>query len=486
MSGETSSASSLANRSKFDQIVVLMLENRSFDHMLGYLSLGPSDGGRARTDVNGLQPGMSNAYRGVTYPIHHLARTAFEPVEDPDHSGAATTVQVAGGAMSGFVESFAATLADRGAPDHDPGLVMGYYNGDDLPAYDHLAAEFCVCDNWHSSVPGATWPNRLYALTGRADGSRDDKPSGPPLYDQPSFVRHLDAHGVSWRWYSYDPATLRCVDREYWLTHWDRFAYVEKTKLSWTTTLDEAPVIDEWSSSFLEDAANGRLPSVSWIDPNFKDLNLYGGDSNDDHPPSDVRDGQQLVTAVYHAIASSPQRETTLLVITYDEHGGFFDHVPPPAAEDDDPETFGLYGIRVPAIVVSPWVPRGSVSHTLFDHTSIIKTILQRFCQAEQLERPSSWGTIREWLQPGHPHYLGLRTTAANDLAELLTEPRPRAPADHQHLLEEAANRKAADVRAAFTGSARRTTSPRFSDLQAGIALAARYLRQHGLPPHQP
>ena len=477
----------VGNLAKVDRIVVLMLKNRSFDHMLGYLSLDPVGGGRGRSDICGLRDGMANEHAGRSYPIHHLTRTAFDPPEDPDHSGAATTLQIADGKMSGFVDSFAATLAKRDATGYDPGLVMGYYTAAELPVYDHLAAEFCVCDRWHSSVPGATWPNRLYALAGRADGSRDDKPSGQaPLYDLPSFVRHLDAHDVSWRWYSFDPGTLRCVDKLYWLTHWDRFAYVDKTKISWKTRLEELPLIDEWSASFLEDAANGRLPQVSWIDPNFKDFNLYGGDSNDDHPPSDVQDGQQLVMAVYHALATSPVRDSTMLVITYDEHGGFYDHVSPPPAEDDDPNLFGLYGIRVPAIVVSPWVPQGSVSHTLYDHTSIIKTILLRFCHGEHLLKPSAIGAIGDWLQPRHPHYLGKRTALANDLGELLTEPEPRPVTDYQQLANDTADRKAADVRAAFLGTNRRQAQPHFTDLQGGIALAARHMRQQGLPPEQP
>src|SRR5262249_6140632 len=128
---------------KIEHLVVLMLENRSFDHMLGYLSL---EGGRE--DIDGLKAGMANEYGGRAYPIHHLKRTAFLPVEDPDHSGEATSVQIAGGDMSGFVDSFAAKLAQRSATGHDPGLVMGYYNAGDLPVYDHLAAEFCVCDRW--------------------------------------------------------------------------------------------------------------------------------------------------------------------------------------------------------------------------------------------------------------------------------------------------------------------------------------------------
>ena len=216
-----------------------MLENRSFDHMLGYLRLN------GRNDIDGLTGVEANAYGGASYPVHHLTRTAFTPVEDPDHSGAATEVQIAGGQMSGFVESFAATLAKRNAGGLSPDLVMGYYDATDLPVYDHLAAEFCVCDRWHSSVPGATWPNRLYAVAGRADGSRDDKPSGQkPLYDLPSFVRHLDANDVSWRWYSYDPGTLRCVDRRYWLDHWDNFRFVDRSKLNCKTAAEEVPVID--------------------------------------------------------------------------------------------------------------------------------------------------------------------------------------------------------------------------------------------------
>jgi phospholipase C len=121
---------------KVDHVVVLMLENRSFDHMLGYLSL---EGGR--DDVDGLTAGAANDYGGRSYPIHHLDRTAFEAVEDPDHSGEATSVQIGGGEMSGFVDSFAAKLAQRGVTGHDPSLAMGYYNAADLPVDDHLARE---------------------------------------------------------------------------------------------------------------------------------------------------------------------------------------------------------------------------------------------------------------------------------------------------------------------------------------------------------
>ena len=171
-----------ANLEKVDHIVVMMLENRSFDHMLGYLSLT----GR-RPDIDGLRPGLANEYQGHSYPVHHLTETALGI--DPDHSGSAIALQIADGQMSGFVASAAATLAARGVEDGDPGCVMGHYDGADVPVYDHLAEQFGVCDRWFSSVPGATLPNRLYALTGGAARQPDDRPPYiPPLYQPPSFV----------------------------------------------------------------------------------------------------------------------------------------------------------------------------------------------------------------------------------------------------------------------------------------------------------
>jgi phospholipase C len=159
----------LANLDKVDRIVVLMLENRSFDHMLGYLSL---EGGRA--DVDGVPAGFANTYSGRIWPVHHLKDTAI--ADDPDHSAVRVDVQLGGGRMDGFVTSFAETLRSRGVGDHDPSAVMGYYGAAEVPVFDHLAKHFVVCDRWFSSVPGATWPNRLYALCGRASGSRDASP----------------------------------------------------------------------------------------------------------------------------------------------------------------------------------------------------------------------------------------------------------------------------------------------------------------------
>jgi phospholipase C len=468
----------VANLAKVDHVVVLMLENRSFDHMLGYLSL---TGGR--TDIDGLRPGFANEYQGRTYLAHHLTTTAVDV--DPDHSASAVDEQIGDGRMGGFVASLAAALAGRGVYDGDPALAMGYYDGADVPVYDHLAEEFTVCDRWFSSVPGATWPNRLYSLCGSAAGSRDDLPPHvPPMYDKPSFVRHLDGHGVSWHWYGFDPATLRLADAHYTVGHHHQFGYFSKTDLSWRTKLELR--VNAKAASFLEDAASGSLPSVSWIDPAFTNVNPLGFRANDDHPPADIRDGQDLVLAVYDALAASPQWERSLLVIVYDEHGGFYDHVPPPQAADDDPETFGRYGVRVPAIIVSPWVEPRSVSSTVFDHTSIIKTILLRFCPGALENAPQP---KRRWrrLPMGHPQYPGARVAHATHLGELLTRTTPRPAPQRDSLILDAAARATEQANSDDAATGQRAPGNQLrTELQQRILAATHELTKRGHPTGAP
>jgi len=175
--------------------------------------------------------------------------------------------------------------------------------------------------------------------------------------------------------------------------------------------------------SFVERAAAGDLPAVSWIDPNFVDLSFGPAGSNDDHPPSDLHAGQKLVLELFDALMQSPVWGKTLLIVTYDEHGGFYDHVPPPACEDDTPALRKL-GPRVPALIVSPSVGKRQVSKTVFDHTSIIKTILARFCRKAD-------GTVPD---------MGARVRAAEHLGGLLTETKARPAtkrADYQQLVDE-------------------------------------------------
>lgn len=467
-----------ARLNQIDHIVVVMLENRSFDHMLGYLSLPATMGGRDRTDVDGLRGPQENfnLHGGRRFPIHHLEQTQFEgEAEDPDHSGGSVDEQLAGGGQ-GFVDNFARISATRaqqlGQPAPDPGLVMGFYDSEDLPVYDHLASEYCVIDRWFSSVPGATWPNRLYALAGQAAGSRDD--IAIPLYELPTFVRHLDEANVEWRWYSFDPATLRAADPAYRLSNHSRFAFVDARKLS-SRERELGKLIEE--GSFLDDVAAGRLPPVSWIDPHFKDLRVLGPDSNDDHPPSDVLAGQDLVLTVYHALSSNPTTwRKTLLIIVYDEHGGFYDHVAPPAATDDHAD-FRRLGVRVPALLISPLIAPGSTSTRLlgadfhFDHTSIMKTIFTRFCNVN-----------------GRIPLMTARVGAANHLGHLLNDAPPRADVpDHSAAAETVRQWRASWTAAAFTDPVAKANPPRtLTDFQSGFYEMARLLRRAGLPGGHP
>ncbi|HYN26444.1 MAG TPA: alkaline phosphatase family protein [Pyrinomonadaceae bacterium] len=433
------------NLEKIDHIVVLMMENRSFDHMLGYLKLEGSN-----PNVDGLDAEMSNSHNGTSYPVQRLIGTVFE--HDPGH-GADAVAQQLSNHNGGFVSNYASIHAED-----DPALIMGYHNGSSVPVYDHLARNFCVCDRWFCSVPGATWPNRLYAVAGKSPSQAKKV----PIYDLPSFVRHLDAAKVSWGWYAHDVATLRLIDGKYRVGHRSKFFWFDRR--TWLKPI-----------TFLHHAASGNLPAVSWIDPNFVDYSVTGPrESNDDHPPSDVMAGQDLALKLYNAIVNSPAWKKTLLLIVYDEHGGFYDHVEPKDAPDNNP-SFQTYGVRVPALVISPWVERGKVSHKLFDHTSIIKTILLRFCR--QLD-----GTIPD---------MGLRVTNAEQLGSLLTLTAPREPTPieaYQHLIERVAQWRVDGFKKRTMRQARGQAPERreVTEFQEGIEEARKRLRKEGLPEGQP
>jgi phospholipase C len=384
--------------SEIKHIVVLMMENRSFDQMLGYLT---RDG---MPDVRGLTGTESNPDgHGTDHPSFEWGpeETSFHPLQDPTgkildpcHSKGCVAHQLANG-NQGFITNFLESRKDKNGehvaiPDEYHALPMGHYGAQHLPMYDFLARNYAVCDAWHSSVPGDTWPNRLFALAGH-EGPKTLPPllerieerfkdqlhqlENAPIYEVEAFTRQLDDE--QWRWYSHDPATLRAADEKY--RHFDErdnFAFFDRQQVSILTELLEEPIVT--GTSFLDDAANGTLRPVSWIDPNFIDLKVLETASNDDHPPSDVCAGQSLVLETYEALRNSPNWEDTLLVIVYDEHGGFYDHVAPPPLDVEDGSGYATYGVRVPALLVGPRVRR-QVCHEQFDHTSIIKTILQRF-----------------------------------------------------------------------------------------------------------
>jgi phospholipase C len=391
-----------ALRDRIDHIVVLMLENRSFDQILGHLSL---DG---RDEIDGLQEGMSNSYRDRRWEIHNLEKTWSLQRDDPSHSGDWVAVQINDGAMDGFVRSYLETRDDPAAAAAEPrSPVMGYFTAAQLPVYQYLAEHFCVCDHWFASVPGATWPNRLYAAAGESAGLKSNQTRWGlfdwPFYSLPSFVRHLDATPYSWRWYSAEaldvnPPTIQLIDHKYRFAHGTNFALFD----------DQEPITGQ--PSFLHDAASGQLANVCWIDPNFhsKILGLGArGTQNDDHPPADVSEGQRLVGRIVNALINGPKWEKTMLIVVYDEHGGMFDHVAPPACEDNRTD-FRRLGVRVPAIVACPWIPERSVAKLVLDHTSIMRTALARF-RADAV------------------HQMGARVSAAQHLGTLLTLDEPRS-----------------------------------------------------------
>lgn len=355
-----------------DHIVVLMMENRSFDHMLGYLSLDAE-----RDDVDGLRKDHKNTFRGIDIKPFPLTDTVFE--KGPCHEHECVVNQVAGG-MGGFVADYAHHREDEGGKPRD---VMGHYTAQQVPVYDELAKDFLICQRWFASHPGPTFPNRFYTLTGRLNRDSDgrfefDNPHGADF--TPSITKtifdHLTAHGVTWHYYENGYCFLRMFDRY---------------------TFDDEFIVKEGVTRFEADAKAGKLPSVSFIDPDFIDV----PPGNDDGPPADIAEGQRLVARIVNAVIESPKWKKTLLLITYDEHGGFFDHVPPPAAIPVS--AINEYGVRVPTFVISPWVDGGKVSDTLFDHTSIAKTIARRFMSAS-------------------PPDMGERMAAANDLSAVLRE----------------------------------------------------------------
>lgn len=398
---EPSAEDALHNLQQVKHVVVLMKENRSFDQMLGYLTRA------GMPDVDGLRGGELNLDdEGNQYPSFEWGpdQTVFHPridpsgkILDPDHSKDGVAEQLEGG-NGGFVKNFLKTRSLKGEhvelPEELRGVPMGHYGAQHLPVYDHIARNFCVCDAWHSSIPGDTWPNRLYSLAGEEGEKIGYKRSfwgellarlqglpgvkglrGAPIYAVEAFTRQLEDR--QWRWYSQDPATLRAADGFYrQLRHLNRdnFAYFDRTKLSWSEHVIDAAI--DTHDSFLDDAAKGKLRDVSWIDPNFADLHVLHPNSNDDHPPADIKAGQTLVLEIYEALVNSPNWEDTLLVVVYDEHGGFYDHVSPPPAPPGS--EYATLGVRVPALLVGPRAPK-TVCHQTFEHTTLIATILRRF-----------------------------------------------------------------------------------------------------------
>jgi len=329
-----------------DTFVVLMMENRSFDHYLGWLPYadGRQAGVRYRDDDGRLvatRP-LAPDWQGCGHP-------------DPDHSWEGGRVQVNGGRMDGFLRS-----------GENDVFAISYYREGDLGFIHDAAKTFTVCDRFFCSLLGPTFPNREYMHAAQSYGLKDN--SLPPQAGYPTgfpwettIWHQLERAGVSHRYFYCDvPVTALWGARGLAIS---------------------APV-----SEYYARCATGTLPHVSFVDPNFGGAGAGAGlgVSGDEHPHGDVRTGQAFMADVVHAFMSSPQWRRGALFIVYDEWGGFFDHVPPPRVPDarasrDPMADFGQMGIRIPAVIVSPWVRRRHVSHTVFGFESILRMIRYRF-----------------------------------------------------------------------------------------------------------
>jgi phospholipase C len=319
--------------SPIEHVVVVMMENRSFDHILGWLPNARGiQAGLAYKDSNGkLQATFELApdYTGCDYP-------------DPDHSYQGGRTEYNGGLMNGFLQ------VQPGSP-----FPIGYYREKDLPFRAALARNYVTCDQYFPSILGPTFPNRIFQHAGQTDRLGDEL----TICTLPTIWDRLEAAGISHKYY---------------------FNNVPFVALWGTKYLN----ISFLYSQFLADCAAGTLPAMSFVDPSFTLLfNL----AEDDHPLSDVRNGDAFLAKTFHAVSSSPNWPSTALIVNYDEWGGFFDHVVPPRAiapnnvDTDLVDGKALLGIRVPCIIASPWTlgetAKPLVNSTVFDHTSVLKLI---------------------------------------------------------------------------------------------------------------
>lgn len=327
-----------------DTIVVLMMENRSFDHYLGWMP-----------NADGRQAGLQYTDKsGVVHATRRLApdfQGCGHP--DPDHSWDGGRTQLDGGRCDGFLRS--------GSNDV---FAISYYAEGDLGFIQDAAKAFTTFDRFHCSLMGSTLPNREYMWAGESYGNRDNQ-----LPPQTQYTTGFPDNTI--------------------------FAALDRAGVSNRYFFNDVPVSALWGASRLKNSgsiaeyyarcASGTLPRVSYVDPNFAGSVGEGpGLSGDEHPHGDVRAGQAFMADVVHAFMESPQFRRGALFITYDEWGGFFDHVAPPRVPDqrnsaDIANDYGLMGFRIPTIAISPWVRRGHVEHTLYGFESILKFICYRF-----------------------------------------------------------------------------------------------------------
>ena len=338
-------------------VVVLMMENRSFDHILGLMK---SENGAIRGVLGGDY--FNFGRDGIPFPVADGAAYQGQLRIDPGHEFADVQVQMYGGGtssatpnMSGFARNYE-QVGGRGAD------IMRCFRPSQLPYISALARGYAICDQWFSSVPGPTLPNRAFAHFGTSFGRLDMSPDY--FRAKPSIYQQLDRAGRKGRiyYFSQSSGTLG---------------------LSFLLS-DQRKYFGLWGD-FKEDCKRDRLPEYSFIEPNYSDQG--GVLASDQHPDHSVREGDHFVRDVYLAIRSNEAVwHTTLLLIVWDEHGGIFDHEIPPIVSHADgftsttpPFDFRRLGVRVPAIAVSPYIEPGTVDHTAYEYASIPATAIEQF-----------------------------------------------------------------------------------------------------------
>ncbi|HWU87475.1 MAG TPA: alkaline phosphatase family protein [Kofleriaceae bacterium] len=340
--------------------VYLMLENRTYDHVLGARAMEGLGGDGLRAGMT--NPDMNGNPVGLFIP-DALSECALDPPHEWDPSHASWN----NGAMDGFLKAHQLRHASTGAKE-----PMQYLTRAQIPVTWALADAYTTCDRWFASVMGPTFPNRSYWHTGTSFGLDNNTAILARFSDGlpgPSIYNRLDDAAVDWAFYygSYAVAGLLGKQGPYQL---------DLGPDDGTGRLRRFGDPQFGTGQFFRDAAAGKLPTVVYIDPTF--------DQNDDHPPVHPILAQQLIASIYIALAKSPQWKNTLFVITYDEHGGFFDHVSPPQTTDDTLAKYGVpgfqqLGFRVPALVMGPYAKQGYVSSVQYDHTSALKHLQSTF-----------------------------------------------------------------------------------------------------------
>jgi phospholipase C len=389
-------------------IVVLMLENRSFDHIFGYLDVPGVEGiGAGQSNPTDIGWGGHPAATIAAFPSVVPGAYVVDP--DPPHEYSDVTLQLFGQPVvpvpakptnQGFVMAYSQMQGSNGQPVglHVGQQIMGCFTPAQLPVLSKLARNYTLCDHWFASVPGPTWPNRFFAHAATSGGLAESPSDIASMVDAlgiggfnlATIYDHLSAQNVPWAIYFHDFPQARAI----------RSVNARPDRL--------LPFQD-----FVTAAKVGSLPAYSFIEPRYFSIPT-APPPNDMHPSHDVRNGERLVAQVYDALRSGDptQWNETLLVVVFDEHGGFFDHVPPPAAPSPDGIVarngfaFDRLGLRVPAILVSPLMDAKVVKRT-FDHTSILATAKKIF---------------------GLPKFLTARDAAADTFEDLLLPaPRPDA-----------------------------------------------------------